>query len=235
MSLKRKQGLPGQVESEHLVDDRYSRRDILAVGLAAAAATILSPTALAQSTRTRFRRIPTQYIAALGDPQAGSGNNAQEWGLWRKDPGPRGVDLDDYDRLRANEGVAPAKWTFDNRDWWLEEHGLIMEQPEFPLPAGLYRVTGDREIAAVLTVHPMASDGTQNWELDNNASIYDVTHLRCRSGRYTPTADEGSCTPAKATKSAFPVRPGAPMPMVDGCNKQDYAVFIVTAIAVDDG
>ncbi len=231
MSRKQEQDSFGQAKLDYSVDNGISRRQILVAGAVATATLMLSPAALAQSAVPRFRRVPIQYIAALGDPQARSGSNAQEWGLWAKDPGPRGVDLDDYDRLRANAGVAPARWTFDKEDWWLEEHGLIMEQPEFPLAAGRYRVTGDRKIAAVLTVDPMASDGTQQWELDNNASIYDVTHLRCRSGRYTPTTSDGSCSPAKAKKSAFPVRPGADMPDVDGCNRQDYAVFIVTAVA----
>ena len=234
MSRKQEQNLFGQSKSDCPVNDGFSRRDLLVAGIAVAATLMASPAALAQSTRTKFRRIPTQYIAALGDPQSGSGNNAQEWGLWRKDPGPRGVDLDDYEKLRGRGGVAPAKWTFDSTDWWLEENGLIMEQPEFPLPAGLYRVTGGREVEAVLTVQPMASDGSQHWELDNNASIYDVTHLRCRSGRYTPASSDDSCSPAEAKKSTFPVRPGAAMPVVDGCNKQDYAVFIVTAVAVDN-
>ncbi len=234
MSRKQERDLFDQAKSDYPADDRVSRRDLLVAGTAAAATLMLSPVALAQSVRPRLRRVPTQYIAALGDSQAHSGSNAQQWGLWRKDPGPRGVFLDDYDRLQANGGVAPAKWTFDNTDWWLEENGLIMEQPEFPLPAGLYRVTGGRKVTAVLTVHSMAGDGTQNWELDNNASIYDVTHLRCRSGRYTPATSDGSCSPANAKKSAFPVRPGAAMPAVAGCNKQDYAVFIVTAVAVDN-
>lgn len=210
---------------------RISRRGVLVSGSVGAASLMLSPLMLAQSTQPRFSRVPTQYIAALGDPQARSGSNAQDWGLWRLDPGPRGVYLDDYDRLQARGGVAPANWTFDNQDWWLEEHGLIMEEPEFPLPAGFYRVTGDREVTAVLTVHARASDGTQRWELDNNASIYDVTHLRCRSGRYTPASSDEACSPANAVQSNFPVSPGAEMPAVDGCNKLDYAVFIVTAVA----
>lgn len=37
-----------------------------------------------------FKRIPTQFIAAIADPKASSGNNANEWGLWAVDPGPRG-------------------------------------------------------------------------------------------------------------------------------------------------
>ena len=41
-------------------------------------------------------------------------------------------------------------------------------------------------------------------------------------------------TQIKAKKSAFLVRPDMAMLEVDGCNnKQDYAVFIVTAVAVD--
>ncbi len=235
MKRRQEQNLFNQAKTGYPVNNGFSRRDLLVAGTTAAATFIFSPAVLAQSAQPKFRRVPTQYIAALGDPQAGSGSNAQEWGLWRKDPGPRGVDLNDYDKLQARGGVAPAKWTFDNEDWWLEEHGLIMEQPEFPLPAGLYRVTGDREVRAVLTVHSMASDGTQHWQLSDNASIYDVTHLRCRSGRYTPATINGSCSPANAKKSDFPVRPGADMPAVDGCNKLDYAVFIVTAVAVDNG
>src|SRR5262249_52458770 len=76
---------------------------------------------------TVIKRIPTQYIAALGEPGATSGTAAESWGLWRLDPGPRGVELSGYETL-AKEGVAPAAWRFDGSDWWLEEHGLIMEQ-----------------------------------------------------------------------------------------------------------
>lgn len=231
MHSKPEQHLSDLNNSDGSSHARLSRRSLLVAGTIAsstvATSLILPSTVLAQT----FTGIPIQYIAALGDPQARFGSNAHEWGLWRKDPGPRGVDLDDYEKLEANNGVAPAQWSFDNQDWWLEEHGLIMEQPEFPLPAGFYLVTGDRDTIAVLTVHPKASDGTQNWELDNEASIYDVTHLQCRSGRYTPTSATNSCSPIQAQKSDFPVRLGADMPEVEGCNRQDYAVFIVTAFA----
>jgi hypothetical protein len=182
---------------------------------------------------TVFKPIPTQYIAALGDPGATSGVGAESWGLWRVDPGPRGVQLTDYGTLKAG-GVAPAQWTFDGADWWLEEHGLIMEQPEFPLPPGKYVVTGGREATAVLTVHPKGDDGTQHWELDEGATLYDVTHLRCRSARYTPAAGGESCSPAKAHMSAFPVAPGAAMPPVEGCNKQDYQVLIVIGVVEEN-
>lgn len=215
---------------------RSDRRSFLTAGAAAALTATFAPHALAQSARTgggdtKFKRVPTQYIAALGDADATSGANAQTWGLWRRDPGPRGVDLGDYKRLAAS-GVAPAGWKFDDAGWWLEEHGLIMESPEFPLPDGKYLVTGNRDVSSVLTVDPMDSAGRQHWSLADGATIYDVTHLRCRSALYTPAAGAGACSPAKARPSDFPVTPGAPMPPVAGCNKQDYAVLIVYGVAV---
>lgn len=222
-----------QTESDASFKKSHSRRDLLVAGSAAALTLSLPSTVLAQALVEKFKRIPIQYIAALGDPQSSSGNNAHEWGIWPLDPGPRGVDLDDYPRLRDNGGVAPDQWQFDNEDWWLEEHGLIMEAPDFPMPAGRYIVTGDREIQAILTVEAPAADGSQQWELDNDASIYDVTHLRCRSGRYTPTSN-GYCSPASANKRDFPVAPGADMPGVDGCNKLDYQVLIITAVSEDN-
>jgi hypothetical protein len=218
-----------------------SRRSFLVAGTAAAAAAALSPAALAQQrfaagrTQTRFMRVPTQYIAALGDRDATAGHNAQLWGLWRQDPGPRGVSLDRYERLKASGGVAPAGWKFDAGNWWMEEHGLIMEQPEFPLPPRQYMVTGNREAKSVLTVYPAAKDGIQRWELSGGATLYDVTHLRCRSARYTPAASDGSCSPSRADPAAFPVTPGAAMPPVQGCHKQDYAVLIVLGVAVENG
>jgi hypothetical protein len=90
-------------------------------------------------TPAGFQRLPTtQFIAALGDPRASSGVilGDRPWGLWRVDPGPRGV-------------------------WLREEHGLIMETPAFPLPPGRYLVTGGRSVTTGLTV-----DKLGNWQLD---------------------------------------------------------------------
>lgn len=217
--------------------DGLSRRSFLGAGTAVAVTVALSPDAPAQPARrgpgTRFERVPTQFIAALGEPGATSGNDAQSWGLWRRDPGPRGVRLEDYRRLKAAGGVAPAGWQLDPGAWWLEEHGLIMEAPEFPLPAGKYMVTGNRDVKSVLRVHPPAEDGSRRWELDDGATLYDVTHLRCRSARYTPAAGGDSCSPAEASAAAFPVSPGAPMPPVEGCDKQDYSVLIVIGVAAE--
>ena len=135
--------------------------------------------------------------------------------------------------MKAAGGVAPAQWKFDSADWWVEEHGLIMEKRDFPVPPGKYIVTGDRDVTTVLTVHPMDKDGDQRWELDGGATIHDVTHLRCRSARYTPAMPGSPCSPARAQKTAFPVAPGGAMPPVAGCNKQDYAALFVVGVAVE--
>ncbi len=182
------------------------------------------------AAETGFKRIPTQYLAALASPDAGSGSNAQTWGLWRVDPGPRGVPVGDYANLDANGGVAPAQWTFNGGDWWLEENGRIMEAPEFPVPEGKYLVTGNRDVETVLTVFPKEADGSQRWELANGATVFDVTHLRCRSGRYTPVADNKTCTPASVKQTDFPVAPGAQMPAVENCSKQDYTVLFIVGV-----
>jgi hypothetical protein len=209
-------------------------RALLVMGLLMTMAAFGQSAQAAGKAPTKFKRIPTQFIAALGDPHAKSGNGAQSWGLWSQDPGPRGVQLDQYERLKAAGGVAPARWKFDSTDWWMEEHGLIMEKPDFPLPAGKYMVTGDREVTAALTIYPKDKDGNQRWELADGATLWDVTHLGCRSGRYTSGArGSNACTPANAKQSAFPVIPGGPMPAVEGCNKQDYQVLIVIAVGVD--
>ena len=168
-----------------------------------------------------------QFIAALGDPDASSGSGAGSWGIWREDPGPRGVRLRAYDSLVQKGGKAPAGWTFGERGWWLEEHGLIMEAPA-PLPLKgkvpcRYLVTGGRETTAVLS---LTEDGS--WSL-SKGKLFDVTHLPCRSALYTPDAAGGSCTPAAAAPRDFPVTPGAKMPRVNGCQQWDHAVLFVTA------
>jgi hypothetical protein len=187
-----------------------------------------------KGSEMKFQRVPMQYIAALGAADATSGSGSQAWGLWRVDPGPRGVRLKDYERLQEASGRAPAGWQFDNKDWWLEENGLLMEQPEFPLEPGQYLVTGGRKVTTVLTVHPANAEGESRWELADGATLYDVTHLGCRSARYTsaPATDPNACSPAKAPQDAFRVAPGAEMPPVEGCAKQDYAVLFVIAVGV---
>jgi hypothetical protein len=142
--------------------------------------------------------------------------------------------LRNYESTLAKTGVAPAGWTFQKDDWWLEEHGLIMSNPEklsrkkydkkteTIVPFKRYVVTGDREVTTVLTVY---EDG--RWEL-RKGTLYDVTHLPCRSARYTPGKEgSGTCVPSKSDGSMFPVKPGSVMPTVSRCDKQDYAVLFV--------
>ena len=175
----------------------------------------------------------TQYIAALGNSAATSGDDAQTWGFWAVDPGPRGVWIKDYDYLLEKAGVAPDGWQFDSAAWWLEEHGLMMESPSFPLPAGQYVVTGGREVTSVLTVAPPDAAGKQAWSIANGASIYDVTHLGCRAAVYSAKDKGQSCTPDKTPTDVFPMRPDLLMPEVEGCTKQDYQVMIVTGMMVE--
>src|SRR5690348_15651566 len=118
-------------------------RGLLSMGALLLVAGVQQP--VHASDLSNFRRIEPQFIAALGDPGATSGNGAQSWGFWNQDPGPRACKLDHYPQLKASGGVAPAQWKFDAKDWWLEEHGLIMEKPTFPLPPGKYLVTGRSE------------------------------------------------------------------------------------------
>ena len=209
-------------------------RALLAVGFFMSVVALVSSARADGNGPVKFKRVPVEYIAALGDPAATSGSGAQLWGLWRRDPGPRGVNLDNYEKLKADGGIAAARWKFDDTDWWVEEHGLMMEKPDFPLPPGRYVVTGGRRVKAVLTVYPKDKDGAESWELDKGAKLYDVTHLPCRSARYTPSRNDHVCSPTKAQKKSFPVNPGAPMPAIDGCNKQDYAVLIVIGVAADN-
>jgi hypothetical protein len=197
-------------------------------------AALSQPVHAASGGQMRFDYIPPQFIAALGDPGASSGSGAQTWGLWPLDPGPRGVSLSDFEQLKKAGGLAPARWKFDSKGWWLEENGLIMEAPVFPLSPGKYLVTGAREVTTVLTVHPADGNGDRRWELADRATLHDVTHLGCRSARYTPAAGDGSCSPENAQKTAFPVDPGGAMPPVKGCKKQDYLVLIVIGVPAKD-
>ena len=212
----------------HLVPS-VSRR-LLSMGSLMLAAGLLLTVPASGADLSKFRRIEPQYIAALGDPGATSGNGAQSWGFWNQDPGPRACKLDHYPQLKAAGGVAPAQWKFDAKDWWLEEHGLIMEKPTFPLAPGKYLVTGDRNVTTVLTILPKDKDGNQRWELADGATLYDVTHLGCRSARYTPSTANKPCSPENVKTTGFPVNPGADMPPVNGCNKQDYTVLIVVGL-----
>jgi hypothetical protein len=198
--------------------------------IACLAAILLAAPAAAE---TAFKRIPTQYIAALGDASATKGSNAEDWGLWPLDPGPRGVRLTQSSELLA-KGVAPAGWALDTKDWWLEEWGRIMEKPQFPIPPGKYVVTNGQSSLSVLTVQKPNASGHMAWELAQGATLISVTHLGCRAGRYRPETAGAVCSPGHVAPEQFPVAPGAAMPEAKGCAKQDYHVLIVIGM-VEEG
>ena len=202
-------------------------------GLMAWTAAALVLLATAAAAEVKMRAIDTQFIAALGANGDMSGDNAQLWGIWTRDPGPRGVWLKLFPAL-ATAGYAPAGWQFDPGEWWLEEHGLIMEKPQFPLAPGQYVVTGGRDVTTTLTIGAPDATGAQHWELADGATLDQVTHLACRSARYTSAKTRAECSPAKALGTFFPVTPGAAMPPVEGCAKQDYSVLFVIGL-IDEG
>ena len=90
-------------------------------------------------------------------------------------------------------------------------------------------MTGGREITTTLTIAPPA-EGTQRWSLATG-TVADVTHLACRAAVYSAETATTPCTPAAARPYDFPVTPGATMPPVGGCKKQDYAVLFVVGMA----
>jgi hypothetical protein len=91
-------------------------------------------------------------------------------------------------------------------------------------------VTGDRIVKTTLTIHEKDAGGSQRWELAEGAALYDVTHLRCRAARYTPDASGKPCTPSSVSEDRFPMELGAAMPLVSGCNTQDFAVLFVVGV-----
>lgn len=228
-ALSRTLGLPKPKE-HHMCPALASRALCIRLAACAAGLVLAAVPALAEQT---FVRGKTQYIAALGATSASSGNDAETWGFWAVDPGPRGVWISDYQDLLENAGVAPDGWQFDSAAWWLEEHGLMMETPVFPLPAGSYVVTGGRDVTSVLTVAAPDATGKQAWSIGGGASLYDVTHLGCRAAVYTASAGGQSCSPDKTDTDVFPMRPDISMPDVEGCTKQDYQVLIVTGMMVE--
>ena len=204
----------------------FTRRQWLASAFGFLGTAISSPL-LAQ---TKIRRIPTQYIAALAPEGATSGTGAETWGLWKVDPGPIGVWLRLYQALQKAGNIAPAGWRFDIDDWWVDENGLIMKAPEFPIPPGQYYVTNGEGNISLLTVEEPDAEGKQAWTLTDDKTIGDVTHGPCRSARYTPEGESGTCSPEYADRSAFPLKPGESPPLVSGCNRKSYAVLIVFGV-----
>ena len=60
-----------------------------------------------------------------------------------------------------------------------------MEAPEFPLEEGQYLVTCGRSVTTPLKVTKVEKE---------KSSLYDVTHLPCRSARYTQNGNGSPLT-----------------------------------------
>ena len=208
---------------------KFTRRQWLTSAFGLFLTTISSP-ALAE---TKIRRIQTQYIATLAPVGATSGTGAESWGIWKVDPGPIGVWLRLYQALQKAGNIAPSGWRFDIDDWWLDENGLIMKAPEFPISAGQYYVTNGEDHISLLTIEQPDLEGKQAWSLSDEKTISDVTHGPCRSARYTPLGDTGTCSPKDADRSAFPLKLGEVPPLVGGCDRKNYAVLIVFGLAME--
>ena len=209
---------------------RLTRRQWLASAMGLIVTAISSPLI----AETKIRRIPAQYIATLALGGASSGTGAESWGLWRVDPGPIGVWLRFYQLLQKAGNIAPAGWRFDIDDWWLDENGLIMKAPEFPMPAGAYYVTNGEEHISLLTVEKPDADGKQEWSLSGGKTISNVTHGPCRSARYTPEGSSGTCSPEDADRTVFPLKPGEAPPPVVGCHRKQYSVLIVFGLPLEN-
>ena len=97
------------------------------------------------------------------------------------------------------------------------------------MPPGKYLVTGNREAKTVLTVFPKDESGAQRWELADGVTVYDVTHLRCRSALYTPRRTTRPARRKRQSRARFR-EPGASMPPVENCSKQDYAVLFIIGV-----
>ena len=206
--------------------NKFTRRKWLLSVVGLLATTITRPL----FAQNNFHYIPTQYIATLAFPDAKFGTGAEKWGLWKVDPGPIGVWLRFYQLLQKAGNIAPSGWRFDIDDWWLDENGLIMKAPDFPIPAGKYYVTNGEENISLLSIENPDIDGKQAWSLSDGKTISDVTHGPCRSARYTPKGKSGTCSPKNANRLAFPLKPGEAPPYVDGCERNNYAVLIVFAV-----
>ncbi len=209
-----------------MTSPKFTRR----TWIGSALATLFTAQATAPAFAAKYKSIPTQYIAALAPDDAKSGTGAETWGLWREDPGPIGVWLKYYQLLRKVGGIGPTGWRFNIDDWWLDENGLIMKAPDFPMASGQYYVTNGEHHISLLTVNAPDENGQQTWSLSDDKTIANVTHGPCRSARYTPEETAAACTPENADRSVFPLKPGESPPDVTACHKKEYAVLIVFGV-----
>ena len=93
-------------------------------------------------------------------------------------------------------------------------------------PFRRYVVTGDREVTSILTVH---NDG--KWEL-SKGTLYDVTHLPCRSALYTPSR-RTACVRPQVRRRRLPRDARRADAVRPGLFEQDYAVLFVIGASIN--
>jgi hypothetical protein len=106
-----------------------------------------------------------------------------------------------------------------------------MEQPQFPLPPGRY-LAASRPDSPSSCYHQWLDEST----------LYDGTHLPCRSAQYRPLAIKDGAVvtagakPLSPQSSAnlrdFPDATGAAMPSIKGHSKHDYAMLFLVGKAI---
>ena len=79
-------------------------RRVLLASSGASAAAYLFMLQKAAAAQPKFKRIPTQFIAALSDPNASARVGSNHCRLWREDPGLRGVWLQAFKDLQQSRG-----------------------------------------------------------------------------------------------------------------------------------
>ena len=63
------------------------------------------------------------------------------WGIWREDPGPRGVHITDWSLLEMMGGLAPSGWTFDSKVTMILVIMMMMDDYNVDLRTGGWRNT----------------------------------------------------------------------------------------------
>ncbi|CAK0821859.1 unnamed protein product [Prorocentrum cordatum] len=153
---------------------------------------------------------------------------------WRTPRAWEGVQRRLTNSARTSEGFCLCRFCPSRREKAREEALVEQEGEEHngsnDGDVDIHREHGsddeEGKVTTILTVSPPDASGAMQWQL-GAGKLSEVTHLPCRTGRYSGPG----CTPANAKQSDFPVRPGALMPPVQGCNKVDYAVLFVLGVA----
>lgn len=93
--------------------------------------------------KTRIPSCTAHSIHCGRDPQSKEGKGVEKWGVWERDPGPRGISFDQFAQfVDGGKKEAEAGWPIDTEEFWLKEHGVWIETPRYDLEPRRYLVTG---------------------------------------------------------------------------------------------